>query len=374
MRSKHKVVAVLAMLAFMISCIFPVYADNTSQQLQEVDRQIQQQKAKLNSTKKKEKSIINDISNIDRNINQTQQSITTTSERIAYLENNISETEAEIEKLEEDLDEKNDVLSERLVYIYEEGDISYLEVLLSATDIKDFLTRYDMLNSIVSQDVELIESINQQRKELDTKKSNLEVSKRELVSIKENQEIQKETLANQKKEKASTLTGVQKEAKTYAQALQELEQTSRALEEMIRRAQAGSSAQIGTGTYTWPAPGYSSITSSFGMRYHPILKVRKLHTGVDIGAPYGASIVAADGGKVISAGWAGGYGQAVIIDHGGGMSTLYAHQSKMLVSAGQTVNKGQVIGKVGSTGWSTGAHLHFEVRKNGTPVNPMGYI
>lgn len=374
MRSKYKIVAGLAMLAFLGSYIFPAYAENASQQLQAVDRQIQQQKARLNSTKSKEKSIIKDINQIDQNINQTQQSINSIAERIAYLEETISATEAEIEKLEEDLDEKNDILSERLVYIYEEGDISYLEVLLSATDIKDFLTRYDMLNTIVDQDVELIESIDRQRKELDAKQSNLEVNKRELVSIKKNQEIQKETLANQREDKATTLTGVQNEAKAYAQALNELEQTSRALEAMIRRAQSGDSAPIGTGTYTWPAPGYSSITSSFEMRYHPILKVRKLHTGIDIGAPAGASIVAADSGKVLSAGWSGGYGQAVIIDHGGGMSTLYGHQSRMLVSAGQSVTKGQVIGKVGSTGWSTGPHLHFEVRKNGTPVNPMGYL
>jgi murein DD-endopeptidase MepM/ murein hydrolase activator NlpD len=367
-------VAVLATLAIIISFILPVYAKTTNQQLQDVNSQIQQQKAKLNSTKAKEKSVINDISKLDKSINQTQQNITSTTERIAYLENNISDTMEEIKEIEKDLEKKNDILSDRLVNIYEEGDISYLEVLLSATDIKDFLTRYDMLNSIVGQDVGLIESVNKQRKELDSKKSNLEASKQELVSIKQDQENQKEILADQKDDKKAVLNSVQKEAKEYARALNELEQTSRALADVIRRAQAGSSARIGTGTYTWPAPGYTSITSSFGMRYHPVLKVTKLHTGVDIGAPYGVSIVAADGGKVISAGWAGGYGQAVIIDHGGGMSTLYAHQSRILVSVGQTVTKGQVIGKVGSTGWSTGSHLHFEVRKNGTPVNPMGYI
>jgi len=142
---------------------------------------------------------------------------------------------------------------------------------------------------------------------------------------------------------------------------------------MIRRMQSGG-AYIGTGTFTWPAPGYTRITSEYGMRYHPILKQNKLHTGMDIGAPQGAKVVAADDGKVITVTYNSAYGNMIIIDHGGGISTLYAHLSRFATTQGAMVKKGQTIGYVGSTGWSTGPHLHFEVRKNGTPVNPKSYL
>lgn len=360
----------------MSGFIYPAYADinQKQQQLQEVDRQIQQQKANLNSTKKKEKNIMGQINSIERNIYQTQKDIDTTTEHIDYLENSIADAQKDIDAMEENLDKQSGELGDRLVDIYEKGDSSYLEVLLSAESLKDFITRYDMLGSIVQQDVSLIKTINRQKKELALKKSDLQVQQRELVSTRASHEIKKETLASQKDQKQDVLNDVQKEKAQYAQALEELEQSSRELEAMIRREQGSGGPSIGTGTYTWPAPGYTAITSPFGMRYHPILKTRKLHTGVDIGAPAGATIVAADGGKVIFAGWMTGYGQATVIDHGGGISTLYGHQSRLLVSVGQTVSKGQTIGKVGSTGWSTGPHLHFEVRVNGSPVNPMGYI
>ena len=372
---KHKMVLLTILSIFMLGIIFPAYADQKQQQLQEVNRQIQQQKANLNSTKKKETDIMSQLNNIEKSMSQTQNEIDATNDRIAYLEHNIQTTQKNIDKQQKDLDEQTETLGDRLVEIYETGDTSYLEVLLSAEDLKDFITRYDMLGSIVEQDVDLIKTINKQKKELALKKSELEVKQRELVSVRESQESQKATLAAQKGEKQEVLGSVQKEKSQYAKALAALEQSSREIEAMIRREQGGGGGPaLGSGTYTWPAPGYSTITSSYGMRYHPILKVRKLHSGMDIGAPSGANIVAADAGKVIYSGWMTGYGNTVVIDHGAGKSTLYGHQSRILVSNGQTVSKGQIIGKVGSTGWSTGAHLHFEVRVNGSPVNPAGYL
>ena len=183
---------------------------------------------------------------------------------------------------------------------------------------------------------------------LEMKKSDLEVKKKELESALIQQESMRELLDGQKLEKKEILGSVQQERAAYERALAELEENSRQLEAMIRKMQGGDDSEaLGTGVYTWPTPGYTNITSAYGMRFHPILKTRKMHTGVDIGAPMSATIVAADSGKVIHAGWMGGYGQVLVVDHGNGISTLYAHQSAFLVSNGQTVNRGDPIGKVG---------------------------
>lgn len=382
MRKSKKAIGLVISLVFLAGLIFPVYADETDdarRQLDDVSRRIDVQKNKVNDAKKREKTVMGQIQNLEQSIKNTENEIENISERIANLEENIGKIEKDIAQTEKELDEQTDVLSERLVFVYEQGDVSYLEVLCAAADFKDLLTRYDMIQCIVDQDVELIETINKQKKALDMKKCDLEVKKKEMVNIQASQESKKQELDAQKAQKKGILGNVQQEKGAYLKALQELEQASQQLEQIIRSAQSSGGQQLGTGTYTWPTPGYGAITSEYGMRYHPILKQRKMHTGVDIGAPSGATIVAADSGTVIYAGWMGGYGQVLVVDHGPdmsgqGMSTLYAHQSRFLVGKGASVSKGQAIGKVGSTGWSTGPHLHFEVRINGQYTNPMDYI
>lgn len=369
--------ASIVLTVFLVGLIIPVYADEVDEvreQLQKVGQQINAQQGKLSTAKTQEKSIMGEINRIDLDIQDKEKDIKTLEEQISDLKGSIAATEEEIEKAENRLLEKNKFLSERLVYIYEKGELTYLEVLLASADIKDFLTRYDLLNMIVEQDMELIESINQQKQELDMKKNDLQVKQNELLYAQNVEERKREELSSRKSEKKTVLNSVQQEKAQYEKALKELEQTSNELEVLIRRIQAGTSGEIqGTGVYTWPTPGYTTITSPYGMRYHPILKYNKIHTGVDIGAPMGANIVAADNGTVIQTGWMDAYGQVVVIDHGGGISTLYAHMSAIIAANGAVVVKGETIGKVGSTGWSTGPHLHYEVRINGAHTNPMNY-
>lgn len=157
--------------------------------------------------------------------------------------------------------------------------------------------------------------------------------------------------------------------------LDELEAESEKIAEEIRRLEkSDTTGYQGSGKFKWPTPGYTRITSPYGMRTHPILRTKRMHTGIDIGAPKGANVVAAENGKVIFAGWNNAYGQTVIISHGGNITSMYAHLTSYSVKVGQEVKKGAVIAKVGSTGWSTGPHLHFEVRKNGNTIDPMPYL
>jgi murein DD-endopeptidase MepM/ murein hydrolase activator NlpD len=378
LRLNHRITAIFMALLFFMTIILPVYADEITdkqQKLEDVSKQINAQNQKLNTVKKKEKTIMGQVQSLEQNMQQTQTDIKTLSDRVDYLQSNLGVTKDEIKISEAELEKQNEILNQRLVFMYEEGDVSYLEVLLSSTDMKDFLTRYDLLNRILQQDQNLIKSVQEKKQNLVLKKTSLETQKQELEVNKQSQQEKQQQLNAQIGDKKVILSSVEKEKNTYQQALNEMKQNSEQLQAMISQIESkGNPSKVGTGKFTWPTPGYTTITDDYGMRLHPILKVYEMHTGMDIGAPAGVSIHAADSGTVIFSGWMGAYGQAIVIDHGNGISTLYGHQSTLLVSKGTAVSKGQVIGKVGSTGWSTGPHLHFEVRVNGKPVNPHAYV
>lgn len=342
-------------------------------ELSTLQQQIAAQKKLISRSKAQEKSVTKAINDLEKQIAGVQRQIKNLNSAVATKQSSIEQTQTAIQEKEADLTERNRYLSSRLVRVFEMGQGGYLEVILGAQSFTDLLTRFDMMATIVKQDTNLIKSISQTRNDLIKAKAALKQQQTELIAIRQDEQAKNVELAAATEVKEDYLKQIQKERKKYEQALNELEAESQQLQSLIRKMQSGGK-YVGTGKFIWPAPGYKRISSDYGMRYHPILKVRKLHTGMDIAAPSGAKVLAADSGKVIYRGSLGGYGNVIIIDHGGGISTLYAHMSAFVAKNGQQIERGAQVGKVGSTGWSTGAHLHFEVRENGTPVNPHSYV
>ncbi|MBK5251752.1 MAG: peptidoglycan DD-metalloendopeptidase family protein [Peptostreptococcaceae bacterium] len=229
-----------------------------------------------------------------------------------------------------------------------------------------------MVKKVYTHDVNLLKYMEEQKGIVAVKKMELETNKLRLVNSRSNKEAKAENLVVSRGNLSREKDALVQNKVELEKAVDELNALAKKIEEEIRRKQ--SDAEYAGGIMTWPAPGYTRITSMFGYRIHPILKTKKMHTGIDIGVPANSSIVAAQSGTVIAAGYNGGYGKIVMIDHGGGIVTLYAHNNTLLVKEGDKVAKGQAISKSGSTGLSTGPHLHFEVRENGEYVNPVPWV
>ena len=306
------------------------------------------------------------------------------------LDQDITKTKAELKAAQERLQSREKVFYKRVRDIYINGRLSYLDVVVGSKDFSDFANRMEMLKRILQADMELINTIKTEREEIASKKAKLEADRAKVLEL-EKVAQEKQTIINQKKaERQAVLERAMNDRDTADRAYNELMASSASITAMLQqraaeRAAAAAAASPGGGgggaTTTWvqgtgqlAAPVNAPITSDFGWRIHPIYGTSRLHAGTDFGVDEGTPVHAADGGVVVEAGWISGYGYTVIIDHGNGMSTLYAHNSDVAVSPGQTVSKGQVVSYSGNTGGSTGPHLHFEVRINGEPTDPMGYL
>ena len=306
------------------------------------------------------------------------------------LDQDITKTEEELKAAQERLQSREKVFYKRVRDIYINGRLSYLDVVVGSKDFSDFANRMEMLKRILQADMELINTIKTEREEIASKKAKLEADRAKVLEL-EKVAQEKQTIINQKKaERQAVLERAMNDRDTAERAYNELMASSASITAMLqqraaeRAAAAAAASQGGSGggaTTTWvqgtgqlAAPVNAPITSDFGWRIHPIYGTSRLHAGTDFGVDEGTPVHAADGGVVVEAGWISGYGYTVIIDHGNGMSTLYAHNSDVAVSPGQTVSKGQVVSYSGNTGGSTGPHLHFEVRINGEPTDPMGYL
>ncbi|MEM8809663.1 MAG: peptidoglycan DD-metalloendopeptidase family protein, partial [Cyanobacteria bacterium P01_G01_bin.38] len=240
-------------------------------------------------------------------------------------------------------------------------------------DLNEFLDRRYQLKRVYESDRAFLSDLKARSDELVRQQQSVEAQKNSIALLRQQLLAQRDQFSAQAQQQTQLIGRLQENRSALQAAEAQLAKDSESLGTLIRQKVAATTGGIvGTGQMIFPTAG--SITSRFGPRIHPVLGYRRFHAGVDFGASHGTTIIAADSGQVIFSGWYGGYGNAVIVDHGSGLTSLYGHTSKLLVSEGQSVQQGQAIAKVGSTGLSTGPHLHFEVRRNGSPVNPMEFL
>lgn len=383
--------------------------------------------SKISQTKGQVAAVQAEMSALDAQITRVNIKIDQLNGEMQKLQAEIAKTKAELEAAKAELLEKKDLYAKRLRAMYIANDRGYLDILLDSTDATSLIGNARMIRSIATSDRELIDEINAKVKEIEEKQALLAEQEKQLAQKQQQARIERSNLEAANAQKAGYMNSLMNNLSAYEAQYDAMLRESDAIEsqianldlsiqkakqeeaarlakqraaQQVRRQKASvprartaassvsaasstsndvvqygakATPEARTGELYWPVPGHHRITSPFGYRIHPILKYRKLHTGVDIGAPNGTPVVSAASGTVIASRFMGGYGNCVMIDHGGKV-TVYGHLSSRAVSPGQSVSAGETIGYVGSTGMSTGAHLHFEVRVNGAVQNPLNYL
>lgn len=352
-----------------------IAATDLQTQRNEIQNQMNEANEQLEGVQNDISENLQQVQKLDEKISNSQQELDELNKKIEDLENSSEEVEKKLKTAEENYDKQKKLLDSYLVAVQESSDTQYLDVLLSSKSISEFLSNYFLITELANSQVELLEDMQNKKTEIQQSKEKLDKNKEDLAVIKANQTKTATVLANTKTVRENFISKLSDQEKDIQSKIDEYYAQFNAINsEILQLAQGGIATQYIGGELAWPVPGYTVISSNYGMRTHPITGVYKLHTGVDIRAPLGATFIAANDGIVTKASYNGAYGNMVIIDHGGGVSTLYAHGSEILVQVGQTVKRGEPVLKVGSTGYSTGPHAHFEVRLNGVVTNPMPYI
>ena len=382
---KKKLILILTSVALTISFFAPyTYAAKSVSQLKKEMEQRDAERKKtekaINSKKDERDAKVQERNDLDLKISDLVSDIDDAQDVIDEKQAEINEKNAEITKLNGVIDENTDKLKTRMKVMYEYGNSSYMELILESKGLTDFFSRVSVVKDIVKHDKELINTYVNAKNEVESAKATIETEKKEQVEVKNILQGKKSQLESLQSQKQELINSLNSDIKALEAAEKKQEEDYNSLKSELNKAiaaeQAKSSAPVykGNGKFTWPCPASSRISSGFGKRDKPNAKATSVHRGIDIAAPMGSNVVAGEAGVVATAGYNSSYGYYVTINHGGGYVTLYAHNSKLLVSKGATVTRGQVIAKSGSTGNSTGPHLHFEVMVNGVCQNPTKYF
>ncbi len=372
-------------LTILIVCIvyasmlmYSVFGETVSElheQKNELSNRIEDTNNQLLSVQDNINGVTVQIERLNEQIAKYQEDLNSSNVKVAQTQMSVDAIRTELQEAEKKYLHQKKLLEQRMVAMYEAGDTVYLDVLLSASSIEDFLSKFYYLSKMAAYDQKLMKEVSNAKQDIGAKKILLERELEKYTEEKEKNEQLLITFENTKLVRNEYLNKLTEKEREFQEKIEEYEESMDVLEDKILKATLANIGEeyIG-GELAWPVPGYATITSGYGMRMHPIFGVYRLHTGVDIGAPLGSTIVAANEGVVILSEYSSSYGNYVMIDHGGGVVTLYAHGLKSWVEVGQEVKKGDEIMLVGSTGWSTGPHLHFEVRINGETLDPLPYI
>ncbi|HHY44773.1 MAG TPA: peptidoglycan DD-metalloendopeptidase family protein [Firmicutes bacterium] len=383
MKGRSLVLLCLAFVVFAVSLtvspFIPVkkaLADDLWQkmtELEQLQKEIEEYKSRLTKNQQTQASILKELERLDAELALAEKELAYIEKSIDYNNTQVAITREEIAVIEARLAAQKAAFEARLVSMYKAGQTSYIDILLTSRSFSDLMARIHYLKRLAANDTELIEGYTADRLELVAKKESLEARLAELETLKAQQEEKRDSVTKRTKDRQNYLAQVESEKAQLEKALDEMEAQSKALERVIAELQAKEGLPARDLSMIWPVTGYW-ITSYYGWRYHPVLGYDRFHSGIDYAADYNVPIKAAESGRVIFSGVNGGYGNCVIIDHGGGISTLYGHANKLLVKQGDVVVKGQQIALVGSTGLSTGPHLHFEVRVNGETTDPLKWL
>ncbi len=371
-----KRLTLLMVILYIFSCVVIPASASTLDKAKQQQKNVKGELSQIAGAKKALSNQIEqgkeDKENLDSQAQKTQSNLNKKSVEVSDVKSDIERITKEIEQIDKDYKAKTELFKTRMRIMYQNMNQSPFEVFVESKSLSEFFSRLEIISLVKENDSKLIQ-------EIITGRESTELQKQDKLRELQEKNEQLKTLTNKVADIKSTSQKVQSEIEASKSKLKDLEKKE---DEMIALSKelakkitqlSSTTAKYAGGVLSWPTPGYTRISSPYGYRIHPIYKVRKFHTGIDIDAPSGATIIAANSGRVIMAGWNGGYGNCVIIDHGGGLATLYAHQSKILVQVGDYLKKGDTVGKVGSTGLSTGPHLHFEVRKSGNTSDPLAY-
>ena len=371
----RKVIAMI--LAITMFLPFPIYAskvDTKKKELSNVKNSIEESKQELEEKTKEIAGVQDELKTLDQVIVDVENQLAEINKKLETKEIELELSEEALEMAKIAKEEQYNNGKERIESMYKNQKVGYMQIIFTSKNFWEMLNRMEYIRKIAQYDQTMLENMKAKQDEIAVRTEQLEAEKQGISLLYKEQVGVKSRLGITREEKDKALAKLEQDEESLQGQIKDMIKISSDLEKEVKRLIQQSTLKYTGGKFLWPVPGHYRISSGYDSRVHPITGQYKFHTGIDIPAPFGKSVVAAADGKVITAGWVNGYGNTIMIDHGSGYVSLYAHNSSLTASVGDMVKRGAQVAKIGSTGYSTGNHSHFEIRLNGAHKNPKNYL